>query len=189
MQRILFALLLGVTAPTIAQVGTPPLKTDVQSILAAPDDGQRVTLRGRIVGRLGNEEYMFTDGTGHIRVRIEGRLLSGQMLGKGTRIEIDGQVDEHLLDDAVDIDVERVLVLKGSASTERNPLLVATLLRLAEPGNAVSSAQFSGPHNRVGSTPNLRGHYATANYRFRNRVRRIETSATILDPARNRRVN
>ena len=122
MKPILFALLLGVTAPTIAQVGSPTLKTDVQSILAAPENGLRVTLRGKIVGRLGNEEYMFTDGTGHIRIRIEGRLLSGQILGKGTRILIDGQVDKHLLGDVVDIDVERVLVLKGSASAESKPV-------------------------------------------------------------------
>ena len=115
MKRFVLVVLLCVAAPVGAQMGYPAIKTDVRSILAAPEDGQRVILRGKIVGRLGEEEYMFSDGTGHIPVEIEDKILWGQMITGGVRLEIEGEVDEHLFSDKVDIDVLRVMVLKGTA--------------------------------------------------------------------------
>ena len=119
MKRLVLAVLFSMAAPIAAQMGYPAVKTDVQSILAAPEDGQRVILRGKIVGRMGEETYMFSDGTGHIRVEIEDRILWGQLITGGARLEIEGEVDEHLFSDEVDIDVERVLVLKGTADAGR----------------------------------------------------------------------
>lgn len=117
MKKSLAVLLMCVTVPALAQFGSPVAKTDVQSIIGAPDDGQRVLLRGTIVGNMGDEEYLFTDGTGNIRLAIEDRLLWGQMLSKDARVEIEGEVDEHLFSNALDISVERVQVLKGSAKS------------------------------------------------------------------------
>src|SRR5690606_10498292 len=83
MKKALAVLLMCVAVPALAQFGSPVAKTDVQSILGAPDDGQRVLLRGTIVGNPGDEEYLFSDGTGNIRLAIEDRLLWGQVLSKG----------------------------------------------------------------------------------------------------------
>lgn len=120
MKRLVLAVFLCAAAPVAAQMGYPAVKTDVQSILAAPDNGQRVILHGKIVGRMGKEEYLFSDGTGQIRVEIEDRILWGQVITGGARLEIEGEVDEHLFSDEVDIDVARVLVLKGAANAGGN---------------------------------------------------------------------
>ena len=121
MRKILFALLLCVVPPAFSQYGATAVETDVRSILAAPGDGQRVLLRGEITGKVDDEEYMFTDGTGNIRVDIDDKLLWGQILAPGTRVEIEGRVDKHFFGDAIDIDVERVLVLKGAVGAGSKP--------------------------------------------------------------------
>lgn len=121
MKRILLTLLLCVAVPVFAQYAITTVESDVRSILAAPDDGQRVLLRGEITGKIDDEEYMFTDGTGNIRLDIDDDLLWGQILTQGTRVEIEGKVDKHLFGDAVDINVERVLVLKGTAGAGAKP--------------------------------------------------------------------
>ena len=121
MKRILLTLLLCVAVPVFAQYAITTVESDVRSILAAPDDGQRVLLRGEITGKIDDEEYMFTDGTGNIRLDIDDDLLWGQILTQGTRVEIEGKVDKHLFGDAVDINVERVFVLKGTAGAGAKP--------------------------------------------------------------------
>lgn len=120
MKRIFLVLLLLVGAPAFGQFAVP-VKTDVESILSAPDDGMRVILRGTIAGKLDKEQYMFTDGSGYIPIDVEDRILWGQVLVKGTRVEIEGKVDKHFFSDAIDIDVERVMVLKGSADAGGGP--------------------------------------------------------------------
>jgi uncharacterized protein (TIGR00156 family) len=145
MKKSLAVLLMCVAVPALAQFGSPVAKTDVQSIIGAPDDGQRVLLRGTIVGNMGDEEYLFTDGTGNIRLVIEDRLLWGQMLSKEARVEIEGEVDEHLFINALDISVERVQVLKGSAPSAISSDAHCRLSRRrATPGTAALS-DWSGP--------------------------------------------
>jgi uncharacterized protein (TIGR00156 family) len=121
MKKTLLTLLLLAAVPVFAQYAIKMVESDVRSILAVPDDGQRVLLRGEITGKIDDEEYMFTDGTGNIRLDIDDDLLWGQVLTQGTRVEIEGRVDKHLFGDTVDIDVERVLVLKGTAGAGGKP--------------------------------------------------------------------
>lgn len=121
MKKIILTLLLFVAVPVFAQYAIKTVETDVRSVLSAPDDGLRVLLRGEITGKIDDEEYMFTDGTGNIRLDIDDDLLWGQVLTQGTRVEIEGKVDKHLFGDTVDIDVERVLVLKGTAGAGGKP--------------------------------------------------------------------
>ena len=117
MKKALAVVLMCVALPALAQFGSTVTKPDVQSILSAPENGQRVLLRGTIVSNNGDESYLFTDGTGNIRLAIDDRLLWGQVLSKGTRVEIEGEVDEYWFSDGFDISVERVQVLKGSAKS------------------------------------------------------------------------
>ncbi len=117
MKKALAVLLMCVALPALAQFGSTVTKPDVKSILSAPDNGQRVLLRGTIVSNNGDGSYVFTDGTGNIRLAINDDLLWGQVLSKGTRVEIEGEVDEYWFSDGFDISVERVQVLKGSAKS------------------------------------------------------------------------
>ncbi|MBX9904424.1 MAG: NirD/YgiW/YdeI family stress tolerance protein [Burkholderiales bacterium] len=119
MKKIIAVMLLLGAMPAFAQFGSPAEKASVKSILAAPNDGHRVVLRGTIVSDNGDESYLFTDGTGQISLAIENRLLWGQKLVKGTPVEIEGEVDEHWFSDVIDISVERVQVMKqGSAAAD-----------------------------------------------------------------------
>ncbi len=111
MKKILVAMLLFAALPAFAQYGSPTDKTNVQSIIAAPENGHRVILRGTIVSN-DDESYLFTDGTGQINIEIANRLLWGQILVKGTKIEIEGEVSERWFSDKFYISVERVQVLK-----------------------------------------------------------------------------
>jgi len=121
MKKIIAVMLLLVTIPAFAQFGSSAEKVSVQSILAAPNDGHRVLLRGTIVSNNGDESYLFTDGTGQISLAIENRLLWGQKLVKGTPVEIEGEVDERWFSDVVDISVERVQVMKQGSAAANNP--------------------------------------------------------------------
>lgn len=121
MKKTIAAMLLLVTIPAFAQFGSSAEKASVQSILAAPNDGHRVLLRGTIVSNNGDESYLFTDGTGQISLAIENRLLWGQQLVKGTPVEIEGEVDERWFSDVVDISVERVQVMKQGSAAANNP--------------------------------------------------------------------
>ena len=90
MKKIIFAILLCVAMPSYAQLDSTATTTNVQSVLANPENDQRVMLRGTIVSNDGDESYQFTDGTGQISLSIEDRLLWGQNLVKGTPVEIEG---------------------------------------------------------------------------------------------------
>ncbi|MGE4111175.1 MAG: NirD/YgiW/YdeI family stress tolerance protein, partial [Burkholderiales bacterium] len=84
MKKFVAAMLLLGAMPAFAQFASSTDKASVQSILAAPDNGQRVLLRGTIVSNNRDGSYLFTDGTGQIGLDIENRLLWGQKLVKGT---------------------------------------------------------------------------------------------------------
>jgi uncharacterized protein YdeI (BOF family) len=116
MKRI-FALMIlfCVTVPALAQVVPAAIRADVKSIMTAPQDGLRVILTGTIIGSLGGNDYMFTDGTGHVRISVDADLLSGQALVKGTRIELAGRVNHHLTGNIVTVSVDYITVLKGRA--------------------------------------------------------------------------
>lgn len=121
MKKFVAAMLLLGAMPAFAQFASSTDKASVQSILAAPDNGQRVLLRGTIVSNNRDGSYLFTDGTGQIGLDIENRLLWGQKLVKGTPVEIEGEVDEHWFSDVVDISVERVQVIKQGSAAAGNP--------------------------------------------------------------------
>lgn len=121
MKKVIAAMLLIGAIPAFAQFGSSAEKASVQSILATPDNGHRVLLRGTIVSNNGDESYLFTDGTSQINLAIESRLLWGQKLVKGTSVEIEGEVNEHWFSDVVDISVERVQVLKQGSAAVDNP--------------------------------------------------------------------
>ncbi len=104
------ALLLAAASPAFAQYegpGVAPTPTSVAEILRRPVDDQRVTLVGTITRKIGDERYVFTDGTGDIAVEIDDDDLPSQAFGPQDRVEIHGEVDVER-DRPLEIDVERI---------------------------------------------------------------------------------
>ena len=78
--------------------------TTVADILKMPRDDMRVLLTGNLVRKIGHETYMFSDGTGEIRVDIDDEDFPAQPVQADTRVEIMGEVDmDHRSDPGVDV--------------------------------------------------------------------------------------
>lgn len=84
---------------------------NVAEILKNPVDDIRVTLRGKIVNRLSDDMYQFTDGTGTIKVEIDEEDFAGQRVDANTQVEIWGKVDKDLMR-APEVDVKRLTVIR-----------------------------------------------------------------------------
>ena len=84
---------------------------NVAEILKNPVDDTRVTLRGKIINRISNDMYLFTDGTGTIKVEIDEEDFAGQRVDANTQVEIWGKVDKDLMR-APEIDVKRLTVIR-----------------------------------------------------------------------------
>ena len=64
----------------------------VSAILENPKDDQDVVVQGRLVRKLGDEKYMFSDGSGEIVVEIDDDDFQGAVDEK-TVVELHGEVD------------------------------------------------------------------------------------------------
>lgn len=87
----------------------PPIT--VQAIKADPKDDMKATLEGRILRKLADEEYLFSDDTGEIRVEIDDDDFPRQPVSETTRVRLEGEVDTHRTKE-VDFDVDRVIVVQ-----------------------------------------------------------------------------
>jgi uncharacterized protein (TIGR00156 family) len=81
----------------------------VAEILKNPVDDQVVVLRGHLLKKVGNEKYIFSDGTGEIRVEIEAEDFPIQKIDAKTTIVIRGEVESEFLE-SPEIDVEIVSI-------------------------------------------------------------------------------
>jgi uncharacterized protein (TIGR00156 family) len=106
-------MLLCGTVVTAAQGLSDVPLTSVESTADAKDD-RLVKLRGEIVRPVGAEEYVFTDGTGEILVRINDSLVQGRKLTAGTRLEIRGEIEAQALRKPR-VEVGGVTLLTGGA--------------------------------------------------------------------------
>lgn len=92
-------------------VGPSTLNTpmSVADILKKPVDDQDVVLSGFITKKVGKEKYMFSDGTGEIRVEIEAEDFPAQKIDAKTRVEIRGEVEIDFMQ-SPEIDVKRIRI-------------------------------------------------------------------------------
>lgn len=105
----LFAL--PVSAQYVGPNGSSQL-TKVADILQNPKDDADVTVQGHLLRKVGDEEYVFSDGTGEIIVEIDDDdFPQGQPVDDKTRVELVGEVDTNKRRPP-EIDVDRVRVLK-----------------------------------------------------------------------------
>jgi uncharacterized protein (TIGR00156 family) len=81
---------------------------NVKAILRDPREDMPVVLRGIIVKKIYHEHYVFSDGTGRIRLDIDDdRFPGGVPVAPDMTIEISGRVDKVFLFPP-EIEVERV---------------------------------------------------------------------------------
>lgn len=83
----------------------------VAAILKNPIDDQRVTLRGNITRHIGGDKYMFSDGTGEMRVDIDDHQFPPQPINEKTTVEIIGEVDTDFLQFS-EVDVKSVRIIQ-----------------------------------------------------------------------------
>lgn len=119
LKRIPYLLAAGLIAgsmslPAMAQYTGPSSKSGtkkVEDILKDPVDDADVTLRGYLVRQLGDEKYMFSDGTGEIVVEIDDDDFPRQPVDDATHVELRGEVDTSRKRPP-EIDVDKVKVLR-----------------------------------------------------------------------------
>jgi len=83
----------------------------VSSILQDPKDDQNVVLQGHLLRQLGDEKYVFSDGTGEIVVEIDDDDFSREPVDEKTRVELRGEVDTGR-NRPPEIEVDSMRVLK-----------------------------------------------------------------------------
>lgn len=94
----------GFTGPSSAE------KTTVSQVKEMPDESV-VILQGFIESSLGDEKYMFKDETGSIKVEIDDEDWNGLDVGPNDKIQIQGEVDTHLIK-PTEIEVDSIVLVK-----------------------------------------------------------------------------
>lgn len=101
--------------PVAAQFVSSEVKVDtVKSVLANARDDQIVALEGHIVKRVGDEKYLFRDGTGEMRVEIDDDVFAGQRVDEKTKVRIVGEYEKNNFIDFDDeeLDVKRLTIIR-----------------------------------------------------------------------------
>ncbi|MEM5430958.1 NirD/YgiW/YdeI family stress tolerance protein [Cupriavidus oxalaticus] len=105
MKRILtataVALALGLAAAGASAQYTGPSSIPVMTVKALQADGkddQHAVLRGKIVSSVGDERYLFADGTGQMKVKIKQKVWPAQKpVDASTTVELVGEYDKELI--------------------------------------------------------------------------------------------
>jgi len=82
--------------------GPGPALLTVQQALEMRDDA-RVSVKGNIVGSLGDEAYTFKDATGTIEVDIDNEVWRGQTIAPEDVVVISGEVDKEWNHASIDV--------------------------------------------------------------------------------------
>ena len=67
-------------------------------------DDVPVIVRGKIIQRMGDEKYLFEDGTGSITIEIDDDDWRGQTVSPNDTVKLYGEVDRGLFSTEIDID-------------------------------------------------------------------------------------
>lgn len=95
--------------------GAQGAANNVKAVLDNPVDDQYVVLRGNLTSQVTREKYMFTDGSGQIRVEIDEDVFPRHRIGPETVVEIYGEVENDYMQ-SPEIDVDRVLIVDAPAA-------------------------------------------------------------------------
>lgn len=111
---IIFSSVIALGIPAAAQAqyvgpSTQKAPMTVADVLKKPVDDQNVVLRGHLIKKVGHEKYLFSDGSGEIRVAIEAEDFPVQKIDDKTLIVIRGEVENDFLQ-SPEIDVDMISI-------------------------------------------------------------------------------
>ncbi|WGE42573.1 YgiW/YdeI family stress tolerance OB fold protein [Actinobacillus equuli] len=66
-------------------------------------DDSRVTLEGKILRQVDNDEYIFADSTGDIKVEIDDHVWNGLNVTPSDKIRIQGKLDKETFNSSIDV--------------------------------------------------------------------------------------
>ena len=124
------ALLAGIFGTLSAQYTGPGSTAQVKTVQEVSDNALKldrkdtmVKLKGFIIEQLGDDNYMFKDATGKIKVEIDKKRLPAATFNENTEMEIIGEVDYDLLE-GTEIEVKNVEI-KVTGMKEENTTSIA----------------------------------------------------------------
>jgi len=85
------------TGPSASKPAATVRYANVAEILKNPVEDVRVRLQGQLVRKIGNEKYLFSDGTGEIRVDIDDERFPASKIDEKTKVSIEGEVEKDFL--------------------------------------------------------------------------------------------
>lgn len=98
------------TAPAVIGGAALSNVISVQQALASADDAY-VTVEGTVLNKVGEETYLFSDGTGQMRVEIDDDVWRGQHVGSSeNRVRLSGEIDRNY--NRVELDVKQITVIQ-----------------------------------------------------------------------------
>ena len=119
------ALLAGIFGTLSAQYTEPGSTAQVKTVKEVSDNALKldrkdtmVKLKGFIIEQLGDDNYMFKDATGKIKVEIDKKRLPAATFNENTEMVIIGEVDYDLLE-GTEIEVKNVEI-KVTGTKEEN---------------------------------------------------------------------
>jgi len=119
------ALLAGIFGTLSAQYTGPGSTAQVKTVKEVSDNALKldrkdtmVKLKGFIIEQLGDDNYMFKDATGKIKVEIDKKRLPAATFNENTEMVIIGEVDYDLLE-GTEVEVKNVEI-KVTGTKEEN---------------------------------------------------------------------
>ena len=116
MHKLSLAIVTGVliSCSSVVLAGfTGPTSVEKATVAGAKEmkDDTHVILQGYIESSLGDEDYMFKDETGSIRVEIDDDVWKGLDVSPKDKVEIQGEVDTHFYK-PTEIDVKSIKLVR-----------------------------------------------------------------------------
>src|SRR5690554_8018159 len=100
--------------PAAAQYAGPSSASQqkqVAEILKSPVDDEDVTIQGHLLRKLGDEKYMFSDGSGEIVAEIDDDDFPREPVDEASKVELVGEVDTSRRRPP-ELDVDNVRIVK-----------------------------------------------------------------------------
>lgn len=94
---------------------TTPTHKTVADILKDPIDDHPVVLDGHLVKKVGNEKYLFSDGSAEIRVEIDREHFPSTPITEKTKVRIRGELENDFLQ-SPEIDVDYLAVIQEAGN-------------------------------------------------------------------------
>ena len=113
--RLAVTALAQYSGPSDRKASATARYASVAEVLKNPVDDVMVTFEGRLVREVGKEKYLFSDGTGEIRVEIDNDVFPKGAVDDKTRVRIHGEVEKDFMQ-SPEIDVKRIETLGAAAS-------------------------------------------------------------------------